>query len=94
MTLDAYTAELHDRALGPVVERIPGIRFVGGAPEPIIHRYVERDGRRWVRAYELERDASHTPLAPHGESSFAYVLSYEGPGSVDSLLEDPGGVER
>lgn len=94
MTADAYTAELYDRAFGPVVERIRGIRFVGGAPEPIIHRYVERDGRRWVKVYELERDVPHVPDAPHGERSYAYVLSYEGPGSAESMVEGPEGVER
>jgi hypothetical protein len=75
---ETYTALLRDNAFGPVVKRLDDQQLVDRRPDPVIRRFVEREGQRWVKVYDLdsaERDG-HT---------YTYLLSYEGP---EPLAED------
>lgn len=73
---ETYTALLRDNAFGPVVERLDDQRLVDRRPDPVIRRHVEREGRRWVKVYDIE--------APEGEHrAYAYLLSFEGPEPID-----------
>jgi hypothetical protein len=65
-----YTALLYDNPFGPVVERAEGLRLVDGRPDPVMRRYAERSGRRWVRVYALDDRES-------GSHDHSYILMFE-----------------
>lgn len=69
---ESYTALLRDHMFGPVVERLDDQRLIDRRPDPVIRRFMEHDGRRWVRVYELDGQLSD-------RHHYSYLLAYEGP---------------
>lgn len=77
--IQTYTAALKDRPFGPVVERLTDLRLVDRRPDPVLRRFAEHEGRRWIKVYGLEADGE-------GTHTFSYVLAYEAPDDT----EEPG----